>query len=241
MIPRTNHQWLVAGPLAVALVVLAGLAPAVVHRSDNFNNNSIAAFWGNGASSNSNVVETNGRLEFNNTGPTGDFSSAGAVFLPFGINWKHDFHVEFDYRLKVNNAAGTRQVLLDASFSVAGVTATTFTGLAAGVMRDSSGMKVGIFEYENGDIVASHTAPITQFSGTIEIDWDKSMDRMTVQRSGGPSVHLDGYFAANGGTYGNTPMETGIGVITYGGNVNYTGANCFIDNWQADFVKRAFP
>ncbi len=240
MLPMHFTSRRAIAPLSFALIVLAGLVPAPVHRSDNFNNNALASFWGHGTNGNASVDETNARLEFHNTGPTGTFSSAGIGFEPYGINWKQDFHVEFTYRLKVNSVTGSKKVFLGAAFAVAGDVPATFTGLAAGLFRDSNGLFVGVLQFTNGNIVDFDLTPITQISGKIEIDWDKSMDRMTVQRSGGPSTHLDGYYAANGGTFGNTAMETGIGLITYGGNMTISGANCYLDNWEADFVKRNF-
>lgn len=241
MLLQNALSWRIIAPLSLALAALAGLAPTPVHRSDNFNNNVLASFWGGGTIGNAAINETNSRLECRNTGPTGNYSSAGVGFEPYGINWKQDFHVEFNYRFKINSASGSRKVFFGAVFAIDGDVPATFTGLAAGLYRDSNGLFLGVLQYENGSIVDTDVVPITQVSGKIEIDWDKSMDRMTVERSGsGASAHLDGYYAANGGAFGNTAMEMGMGVITVGGNVTFTGANCYIDNWEADFVKRNF-
>lgn len=238
---RTRSTWRAYAPAAIGLAVLAGLVPAPVHRSDNFNNNSLASFWGQGTNGNAAVDETNARLEFHNTGATGTFSAAGLGFEPYGINWKQDFHFEFNYRFKINSAAGTRKAFFGQVFSVAGDVPTTFTGVACGLLRDTGGLWLGVLEFSGGNIIDFSGMPLTQVSGKIEIDWDKSMDRFTVQRSnGGPSAHLDGYYAKNGGAWGTLPMETGLGIITYGGNMSFTGPNCYIDNWEGDFVKRSF-
>lgn len=233
-------SWRAVAPLALAVVVFAGLAPTPIHRSDNFNNNSFANFWSTAGLNNKSVDELNGRLEFHNTGPTGSLSAAGLSFNPYGINWKKDFHIEWNYKLNITNMPAPKTMFLGTALPVDGDWPATMTGFACGLLRDSGGLWAGVLIYNNGTVVDFDGIPITQTTGKIEIDWDYSADRMSVHRSGGPSAFIDGYYGFYGATYGTWPMRIIQGCATTNGNINFTGARVYMDNWEADFVKRNF-
>lgn len=239
---RTPSSWRILAPFVLVSIVCAAGAPTIIHRSDNFNNNALAAYWTEVNLGNADLNETNGRIEFNNTGPTGVVSSAGIFFEPYGINWKRDFHIEFTYRLNINNLNAPREFFMGTALAVEGDFPQTMTGLAAGLLRDSTGLYVGVFQYDNGEIVASDVEAITQKTGKIEIDWDRSLDQMTVERSNsGGEVELNGYFADVGGIYGNDPMRITQAIATHRGNINFVGSNIYMDNWEADFYRRNIP
>lgn len=238
---RLHSLLLAVAPLVIAMTVLAGLAPTLIHRSDNFNNNALASFWSDGTLGNAKLHETNSRLEFSNTGPTGAASSAGIGFDLYGINWKKNFHGEFDYKLQINNMAAPKEFFLGTALAVDGDIPNTMTGVSIGLLRDVGGLWVGILTFNGGNITDFDGVPVTQTSGRIEFDWNKAQDDFMVRRVGGSWATLHGYYAAHGGLYGTDPMAISMGVIALNGNITFTGAKTYIDNWEMDFYKRAFP
>lgn len=223
---------------SIALVVLCAFAPTPVHRSDNFNNNVLASFWDQGHDGNLRVREFHQRLEFRTVGPT-SLDAAGVAFNPYGINWKQDFHIEFDYRLSIPGNIGASRVLLGAVLELFG-DFPNITGVVAGVMRQGNTLFLGAFTFNNGVITDIDGIAITQTGGRIQVDWDKSADRLTIRR-GGQTAHLDGMFANWGGAFGNSPMAIVLGCLVQNSGVNFNGNKAYIDNWEADFVKRLFP
>lgn len=235
-----SSSWRAAAPLLLSIAVLGGLAPVMLHRSDNFNNNALSGSWTDGTWGNLGVTETDSRLEFHTKGATGAASAAGVLFDPHGINWKKDFHIEFTYKLNMNSIAAPKQLFVGAALAIEGDFPQTFTGLACGVLRDVGGLWVGALRFQNGTVVDFDGAPITQKTGKVEIEWDYSADKLTVERSGGPSTEINGYYAANGGAFGTSPMAVTLGAVTYNGNLNFVGNNVFIDNFEMDYFKRPF-
>lgn len=59
-------------------------------------------------------------------------------------------------------------------------------------------------------------------------------------RSGRSPSNLNGSFADYGLQYGNSPSAINIGAFAASGNMIFSTANVYMDNWEADFVKRAF-
>lgn len=237
---RTHSSWRAAAPLLAALALLAGLAPTIQQRSDNFNNNALANFWSAGTLGPVKIHETNQRLEFSNSGPTGALSAAGVLFNKHGINWKKNFHIEWDYRLNINTIAAPKAFFMGTALPVEGDFPDTMTGLICGLLRDVGGLWIVILVYDKGAIIDSQRTQITQKTGKIEIDWNKAQDRMTVKRKGGTPVHYDGYYALAGGLYGNSPMAINQGIVAGNGNINFKGHNVYMDNWTAEFYRRNF-
>ncbi len=227
-------------PAALVMLVLAGLAPTPLHRSDNFNNNAFAAYWWPGSYFNMTVAETNQRLEFSRLGLTGSLSGSGVVFNPFGINWKKDFHIQWSYRFNLTNVAAGRKMFMGTALVFAGSFPATMTGVGCGLLRDGSQTYVGWMKFDNGALVDFDGQIITQVTGTIEVDWNKAADRLSIKRSGGPPTNLDGFYAEFGTQYGALPIAINLGAFTANGSINFTGSNVYMDNWAADFYKRAF-
>ena len=239
--PMRNSSWFACLPLTIALAVLAGLAPPYVNKRDNFNNNALAGFWSNGATGNIAVAEQNQRLEFLRLGNTGALSSAGVLFNPYGINWKKDFHIEWNYRFKINNMNPSRQLFMGTALVFAGNFPETMTGVACGLLRDGPLLHMGLIQYQNGSIINFDSQIIPQTTGKIEIDWDKDADRLTVKRTGGSPANLNGLYSLLGTQYGTKPMAITQGVFSLNGNVSFSSNNVYVDNWKADFFRRSFP
>lgn len=227
---------------SVLMFALAGLAPTPVNRSDNFNNNSLAAFWEAANFGNLAANETNSRLEFRSTGSTGMLSAAGVLFQPYGINWKQDFHIEWTGRMKIDMISFPRTCFMGTLLIIAGEYPDTMTGLGAGFYRDSSQLYFGVARFENGAVMTFDGSPtLLTADSLVEVDWDRSLDRLTAKLTGGPQGVHTGFFTDFGGAYGHTPMAIIQGIVTRNGHVPLNGSKARIDNWKAEFVRRNFP
>jgi hypothetical protein len=228
--------------LVVTLTVLAALAPTPVHRSDNFDNNSLANFWTEGHFGNLRLREKNQRLEFRTVGPI-SLDAAGVAYTPYGINWKQDFHIEWDYRLNLTGNLTPVRWMMGTVLLLTGAWPESVTGVVCGLLREGNFLYIGILTFEDGALIDIDGVIVTQTSGRVEIDWDKSADRLTVSR-GGQSTHVDGLFAMWGAEFGNSPMAMTQGFqVSNGSGITFTvtGSKAYMDNWEADFVKRLFP
>lgn len=221
---------------------LTGLAPSPVHRSDNFNDNAPASFWRAETVGNLAVGETASKLQFRSTGSTGAVSAAGVLFKPFGINWRKDCHIEWTGRLKIDAMPFPRKCFMGTLLIVAGEYPTTMTGLGAGFYRDNSQLWFGVLRFENGAVVSIiGSLSLLTVDSLVEIDWDKSIDRLTAKLTADHEGFQSGFFADFGATHGNTPMAIIQGVLTLDGHVPLNGSKARMDNWSASFFKRAFP
>lgn len=226
-----------------ALVATAGLAPTPVTVRDRFTDNAINLnLWRSLQVGSVGTDEDNRRLEFYAMNPTGDFSYGGLGIDPWGANWSRDFVIRLDYKLNLPTSAvpGDRIVWVGVDMSVAGNLPETSVGYAAGVTRDRTGLYVNIMRFDGSGSgpVQLKTAPITgATSGTLEIEWDRSADRLTA-RVGGVSTFLTGPWSRYGAARGFHPMLLAVGCTTLYGDITFVGTRVFVDNFEFTGFKK---
>jgi hypothetical protein len=234
-------SWRAVAPMILALTVLAGLAPVLKHINENCNNNSVAAFWDQESTGNVGSNEINARWEFHTKGATGQASASGFHYNRHGINWRKNFDGSFKYRLNINNIDPGEQVFVGAAFAAEGDFPDIGAGFAVGVLRDIGGLWLGVVSYSNGVPVDFDGVPITQKTGTVDFSWNRANDRVRVTRRGtGESAQLIGIDAWYGALYGTDPLHIAFGAVTYNGNVNFTGANAYLDTVSINYYSRGF-
>lgn len=224
--------------LLLACFVLAAPAPVPVTVRDRFNNNVINTnLWELHQSGGVFLNEQNHRLEVRANGHTGARSSASLDVRPWGIDWRYPASISADYNLNLSAPPGNRIGAVGFGFSLTGSFPTTFTGLTAGVQREHTGLYLVIGRYQDGQVVGVQRTAISDTSGQLLVQWSRSLDRMLVT-AGGTSLALTGLWATYGATDGTHPMVISIGGVTFNGDLTFTGAHAWLDDFEFVGVKR---
>jgi len=228
--------------LALSLISLATMSAAVpipVVSRDRFTDGLINQnLWDIHQVGGVSVSESNHRLQFAANGNTGLFSYAGLEVEAWGAKWRYDFEIEVDFKLNLANVTGNKEVLLGIGLALTGQYPENITGFAAGIFRDDVGLKLAIGRYSNGVVTASDITPVSVTQGQINLEWDRSDDRLTA-RIGSQEVHLTGAWAQFGTTMGNQPMIIAIGCTTTDGNITFPGTRVYLDEFKFEGVKKA--
>jgi hypothetical protein len=229
--------------LACTLAGLVGFAPTKYTRTDNFNDNFItpARWWELGWNfQNMTLAETNKRLEFKCNDDGGDTENFAGVYVPnWGVNWRRNFRVEFDFHLDLPNIIGFNTVVFGTFFCLENEVPIGNTGLGAGVIRDRDGLWLGIIHYEFGEWIEVSRVPLPNTSGRAVITWNRANDRMSI-RVGNRVAHFDGFEAIYGLEHGHEALMLVQGCIASDGQFNFPGSRAYFDDWLFSGFRRGF-
>jgi hypothetical protein len=228
---------------AASMIALAGFAPDDQEKflfTENFNDNSIDPPWDSGSFSGKAVTNANGRLQFSANGATGQLGFAGLVVEPWGANIRRDFQVEANSFINLTNVTGNELVFLGFGFANEGDLAefpNTGTVLGAGVLRTSAAILLGWVKLVDGAVVDFDGDIITQTSGKITVEVDKSDNELSIRRNG-QTVTYNGFFTDFGAAHPTDPLVITLGCVTANGNASFPGSRVRLDNFEFNGFKR---